>query len=303
MSPAPPPLDPRIGYLAVAASAVLFSAKAVIIKLCYGMGVEPVVLMTLRMLFALPFFAAMIVVPRLAGARAPRLGRLDWAAIVILGFLGYYLASLFDLMGLLFVTAGLERLILYVYPTLVVLISAWVFRKRIDSGIIAALVITYVGVALSFGAEALGGTSSRPVLGGLLVLASAVVYAVFLIIQGKVVHRIDPQRLTAWSMIASCVLITAHCLAAYPVRDLIQPMPVYGLILVLAIFSTVLPAWLLGYGLKAVGASKTAVISSVGPVSTFALAGWLLGERTGLLQVAGLGLVLAGGLRLGMAKK
>lgn len=293
----------RLGFLAVAASAILFSAKAVFVKLGYALGVEPVVFMALRMLFCLPFFTAMALAPWLRGkGAASPLDRRDLLTIAGLGILGYYLASLFDLVGLQYVTAGMERMILYVYPTLVILFSAWMFRKPMGSALILPLVLSYAGIAVSFGAEALGGRGSDTHLGAFLVFLSAVCYALFLVIQGGIIHRVGAQRLTAYAMLSSTAAVLVHFIIAHPLSDLAQPMRVLLLAAVVAVFSTVVPAYLLGYGIQRVGAGRAAVVSSVGPASTFVMAAILLGERAGWPQVLGLALVVGGGLMLGMAK-
>lgn len=295
--------DMRLGFLAVAASAVLFSAKAVFIKLGYALGVEPVVFMALRMLYCLPFFAATALAPWLRGrGEASPLDRRDILTVAALGVLGYYLASLFDLLGLQYVTAGMERMILYVYPTLVILFSAWLFRKPLGTALILPLVLSYAGIAVSFGAEALGGRGTSPHLGAFLIFLSAVCYALFLVIQGRIIHRVGPQRLTSYAMLFSTAAVLIHFILAHPVADLTQPLRVHLLAATVAVFSTVAPAYLLGYGIQRVGAGRAAVVSSVGPASTFVLAAVLLGERSGWPQVLGLALVVGGGLRLGMAK-
>jgi drug/metabolite transporter (DMT)-like permease len=294
----------RLGYLAVVSASVLFSAKGVIIKICYQHGIEPVALMALRMLFSLPFFLGMAVIPWFIGRGKPSepLVRGEMLAIAGLGLLGYYLASLFDLLGLQYVSAGLERLILFMYPTLVVMLSALIFRKRVGREMLLPLILSYGGMALSFGGEASGAPGSGRYLGGFLIFLSALCYALFLVGQGRMVHRIGPQRLTAYSMLASSLAAFIHFACFYPLSSLAQPVLVYVLALVMAVFCTVVPAFLLGYGIKAVGAGRAAVISTVGPVSTLILAAWFLGEPAGFLQAAGLALVIAGGWKLGLAK-
>jgi drug/metabolite transporter (DMT)-like permease len=294
-----------MGYLAVAASAVLFSAKAVGIKLAYAQGAEPMVFQTLRMAYSAPFFLGMALLPRLRGRapEAPLSGR-DLAGIGALGLLGYYLASIFDLMGLQYVTAGMERLILYAYPTLVVLFNLWIFRKPAGPGLLLPLLLSYAGIALSFGGEiAAAEPGSRIALGAFLVFLSAVCYALFLVIQGRIVGRVGPHRITAYAMLASGAAVGMHFLAAHPFASLAQPAPVQGLAFAVAMFSTVVPAYLLGYGLHRIGATRAAVVSNVGPVSTLAMAAWFLGEPAGLFQSAGLGLVLGGSLLLASGKE
>lgn len=295
----------RFGYLAVAVSAVLFSAKSVFIKMCYAHGTPAVVLMALRSGFALPFFIGMALAPRfLPPARRPApLSRRDLAAIAGLGLLGYYVASVFDLLGLQFVSAGTERLILYLYPSFVILFSAWIFRKPFPKGMILPVALSYAGIALSFGGEMKGVPGGRPYLGGILVFMSALTYALFLVGQGRMVMRVGPQRLSAYSMLAATAAMFVQFLALYPLKSLVQPAPVYLMAFMTAFFCNVVPVYLFGYGVKAIGSGKAAILSSVGPVSTYALAAVLLGEGPGYLQGCGLALVLLGSLALGKDRK
>jgi drug/metabolite transporter (DMT)-like permease len=301
----------KAGLLAVTAASILFSAKSVFFKLCYRYGTPPVVLQTIRGMFSLPFYLAPFLAMRLGPAekRPPAMTGRDMLIVAWLGFSGYYLASIFDMVGLLYVSAGMERLILFVYPTLVVLFSAVYFRKpgepiRIPRAMATALLLSYAGIAISFGGEAgLAPAGGRPYHGGFLVFLSAVFYALFLVGQGRMVHRLGPQRLAAGCMMMSSACVFAQFLACYPLDALAQPAPVYIIAGLTSVFCNVLPIYLYGYGVHKVGAGMAAVASSVGPVSTLALAGVCLGERTGFLQVAGLALVVAGTLKLGKGKE
>lgn len=292
----------KLGLSAVVAASILFSAKSVFFKMCYAYGTPPVVLQALRGAFSLPFFLLPFFMGRFRGATAPvPLSKRDLAIIAWLGFSGYYLASIFDMVGLQYISAGTERLILYIYPTLVVLFGSWFFRKRIPRSMYLPLALSYAGIALSFGGEAAAGESGgRPYYGGFLVFLSAVFYALFLVWQGRMIGRVGPQRLGALCMMVSTACISVQFLAGYPLGALAQPAPVIWIAVLTSIFCNVLPVYLYGYGVNLVGAGKAAVVSSVGPVSTLVLAGVFLGESTGPLQVGGLCLVVAGTLKLGM---
>jgi drug/metabolite transporter (DMT)-like permease len=293
----------RLGMLAVAASAVLFSAKAVFIKLCYAHGTAPVALMTLRSLFCLPFFLGMAVYSGLKGrGKVAPLSPRDLASVAGLGLLGFYVSGLCNMTGLQYVSAGMERMILYVYPTLVVLFSSWALRKPLAAGLVAPLVLSYAGVALSFGAEAFAGGGSRPFLGGGLIFASAVCYAVFLVIQGRIIHRVGAQRITSYAMLFATGAVLLQFGLTLGWADLRQPPVVLLLAGLTAVFCTVAPSYLLAWGVQRIGTGPAAVVSTVGPVSTFVLAVLLLGEKAGLPQILGLCLVIAGGLMLGAGK-
>jgi drug/metabolite transporter (DMT)-like permease len=290
----------KLGLSAVVVASILFSAKSVFFKMCYAYGTPPVVLQAMRGAISLPFFLLPFMLGRFRGAAAPLSGR-DLAAIAWLGFSGYYLASIFDMVGLQYISAGTERLILYIYPTLVVLFGAWIFRKRIPRSMYVPLALSYVGIALSFGGEAASGEpGARPYYGGFLVFLSAVFYAMFLVWHGRMIGRVGSQRLGALCMMVSTACIFIQFLAGYPLEALAQPAPVVWIAILTSVFCNVVPVYLYGYGVNMVGAGKAAVVSSVGPVSTMALAGGLLGEATGPLQIGGLMLVVAGTLKLGL---
>lgn len=291
------------GLAAAVIASALFSAKSVFFKLCYRHGTPPVVLQAWRGIFSLPFF----VWPLIAGmaarraGRAPALVRKDFLILAALGLSGFYLASLFDMLGLQYVSAGTERLILYVYPTLVILFSAAIFRKPIARSLYVPLALSYAGIAFSFGGEAsLGG--SRAAYGGSLVLLSAVFYAMFLVWQGKLVHRYGSQFFAAACMLVSFIAYVVQFLILYPVSALAQPRPVLWLAAFTAVFCNVAPTYLFAYAIKLAGAGPTSVAGTIGPVSTLLLSSWLLGENPGWHQLAGLALVVTGALRLASGK-
>ncbi|MFZ5594598.1 MAG: DMT family transporter [Pseudomonadota bacterium] len=281
-------------------AAVGFSGKAVLVKLAYRHGVDAVTLLALRMLFSLPFFAAMAIWSARASGTVALVGR-DWRALVFLGLLGYYLSSLLDFWGLVYITASLERLILFLYPTMVVILSALFLGRRITGGMAAALLLSYVGIALVFSADV--ALDQRDiVLGAILVFASTLTYAVYLIGSGQVIARIGPARFTGYALTVSCLAVVLHFMAANTPAALFQPLPVYAIALAMAIFSTVLPALLLAEGVRRIGADRTSLIGSIGPVATLMLAWLFLGESLSLAQMMGAALVLAGVLFVSLKK-
>jgi drug/metabolite transporter (DMT)-like permease len=284
-----------VGSALVFLSAVGFSIKAILIKVAYAHGVDATTLLALRMLFSLPFFLAMALWPGTAAARTA-VTRRDWGMLVVLGLTGYYLATWLDFLGLQYIAAGLERLILFLYPTIVVLLSAWLLRERIQRRQLVALVLSYGGIALVFVEQVTGGLGHARdlALGGVLMFASAVVYSVYLIGSSRVVHRFGAIRFTAWAMLAATAVALGQFFATHRAAALSLPMPVYGLCLAMAIFATVLPAVFMSEGLRRIGANRAALVASAGPVVTLALGHAFLGERVGLLQVAGAALVLTG---------
>lgn len=271
-------------------SAVAFSAKAVIAKVGYGLGADPPTLLALRMGFALPFFAVAALLT--SRGRAP-LPRSELGKIVGLGVLGYYLASVFDFYGLVYISAGLERLILFVYPTLVVLMSAWLFKTPITRRTVWALGLTYGGVLLAVKTET--ASSSGPGLwaGVSLIFACALSYAAYLVGSGRLIPRVGSLRFTALAMIVSTAAMLLH-FAVVGGHFGGHPAPVYVVGALLAFVCTVLPVFLLAEGIRRIGAGPAAIIGAVGPVSTIALAHWVLGEPVHLVQGLGTLLVLVG---------
>lgn len=277
---------------------VLFSAKAVVIKLAYRHGVDPLTLLALRMLFAAPFFA--VALAWSSRGRAP-ITRQEHTRMIIMGVLGYYAASYFDFLGLQHVTAGLERLILYLYPTIVVLISVLFLRRRFLRTDGLALLLAYAGILAAFWHDVRVG-EGEVLLGSSLIFGSAVTYALYLVLSGELVHRIGAIRLTSYAILVSTVAVLLQYAVQNPLASLVQPAGVYRLSAVNGFFCTVLPAFATMLAIERVGAGTTAMVAMVGPVSTLLLAWLLLGEPVSAWGVLGTGLVLAGVLVLSRSK-
>jgi drug/metabolite transporter (DMT)-like permease len=280
-------------------AAVGFSAKAIFVKLGYAQSVDAITLLALRMIFALPFFVLMSLWS-LRGNGA-RLNRREWLGVVVLGLLGYYLASLLDFWGLVYVSASLERLVLFLYPTLVVLLSAAFFRRPIGRSTVGALALCYVGIALVL-VNDVEPDQRDVVLGSALVFASVLSYALYLIGSGELIARVGTLRFAGYASTVACIAVIAHFALTRSVSNLAQPPSVYGLALAMAIMSTVMPIVLLAAAIRRIGAGPAAVIGSVGPVSTLLLAWVFLGETLSPLQWLGAALVITGAV-LVSAKK
>ncbi|KRG83600.1 MULTISPECIES: DMT family transporter [Stenotrophomonas] len=284
------------GLLLAGVGAIAASGKAVIVKLAYRHGADATTLLALRMLVALPFFVAM---GAWASRRAPALSRGDLGRVALLGFSGYYLSSYLDFLGLQYISATLERLILYLSPTLVVLIALVVLRQRPTRLQVLALLVSYLGVLLAFGHD-IQLDGRRTLLGSALVFASALSYAVYLFGSGQAVVRIGAVRLTAYASTVACVLCISQYLLLQPLAALgRQPAPVYWLSLLNGTVCTVLPVLAIMLGVKRIGSSLAAQVSMLGPVSTIVLSVWLLDEPMGPWQGAGTVLVLLGVLLVG----
>jgi drug/metabolite transporter (DMT)-like permease len=275
--------------------ATAFSGKAIIVKLAYRHGVDAITVIMFRMLFALPLFLLLAVwAQRRAVAQAlPALTRQDVAGIVWLGFVGYYLSSTLDFLGLQYITASLERLILYLNPTLVLLLGMFFLKQRIASRQWLAMAVSYSGIVLVFGHEAaLQGPDT--VWGGVLVLLSAASYAVYLTHSGELVKRVGTLRLTGWASSVACVLCLVQFAVLKPWSAVLVPTPVLWLSVLNATACTVLPVVLVMGAIARIGPGLTAQTGMVGPMSTLLLGVMLLDEPFNGWILAGTALVLGG---------
>jgi drug/metabolite transporter (DMT)-like permease len=293
-----PSADPRAlharrfttGLLLAAVGSVLFSGKAIVVKLAYRHGVDAETLIALRMLFALPFFALAL---WWTSRNAPPIAARDHARIVFIGLLGYYAASYLDFLGLQYITAALERLILYLNPTIVLLMSALFLGRRILRLDGIALALSYAGILLVFWHDVrLEG--DRVALGALLVFGSALCYAGYLVLSGELVARVGAIRLTAYAMCAASAAVLLQFALMRPLANLAASPPVLWLSAVNGFFCTVLPVFATMLAVARIGASNAALTAMVGPVATIALGYVFLGEAISGWQLAGTALVLAG---------
>jgi drug/metabolite transporter (DMT)-like permease len=291
------------GRLYAVLSAAGFSLKAVFVKLGYAAGpVDALTLLAMRMGFALPLFAWLVWLSRdksQARAQAP-LGWMDAGRIMLLGMFGYYLSSLFDFYGLEYISAGLERLILYVYPTLVLVFQA-IARRTLPSGRVAqAMAICYAGLGIAFIHDAGSAAQGAHVwLGGAWVFASAVTYALYYLGTGSMIARIGSMRLTGLAGGASSVLVLAHYLmAGTPSALPALPSGVWLNAALMAVLSTALPIYWMALAIQRMGAAQAAAFGSLGPVLTVVASWALLGEALSAYQLGGLALVMLGVARL-----
>lgn len=284
----------RTGLLLAAIAAVLFSAKAILAKFLYRYGIDAVTLIALRMLFALPVFAVVTALETWrARERGDRLTSRERWQIVLLGLLGYYLSSFLDFWGLQYISASLERLILFLNPTLVLLIGLLFLRQRVSARQWAAMAVSYAGIVLVFWENLrLGG--SHVVLGSALVFGAALSYALYLLLSGELVRRVGSLRLVAYAMCVSTVACLAQFFLIHPPSMLVQPMPVYGLSLLNALACTVVPVYLTMFAIARIGAGATSQTAMIGPVSLVFFGWWLLDEPVTPLQLAGTAVVLVG---------
>jgi drug/metabolite transporter (DMT)-like permease len=282
------------GLLLAVTGAIAFSGKAIIVKLSYLYGVDAVTVIMYRMLFALPFFIAMgSWAERQAMARENPLTRRDVIDIVGLGFVGYYLSSYLDFLGLQYITASLERLILYLNPTLVMLLGWGLYKKPIRPIRILAMGVSYCGVLLVFTHE-LTLSGSNVTLGSGLILASAISYAVYLLYSGELVKRIGSLRLVGWATSVACVCCIAQFLLLRPLSAAAVPVEVLWLGVLNAVACTVAPVLMVMMAIERIGAALTAQTGMIGPMSTIALGVLLLDEPLNVWIGAGTLLVVSG---------
>ena len=285
-----------LGFFLATLGAVLFAAKAIVVKLTYQYGIDAVTLIAFRMLFAMPFFAAVAwrEAHRAARGELPVLSVRERIQLCVLGLLGYYFSSFLDFLGLRYVSASLERLILFLSPTMVVLLSAWWLKRPVSPRQWVAMVASYLGVILVFAQDLAQGAGSHVALGALFIFGSALSYAVYLICSGELVKRVGATRLVAYAMLVSCVACVVQFFLVHPPSMLVQPTGVYAYSFVHATLNTVVPVFMLMWAVALIGAPTASLLGMMGPVSVLFLAAWLLDEPITAWQLAGTALVLCG---------
>jgi len=291
----------RLGVALAVLAAFGFSFKAIFVKLAYAVPqaspVGAVTLLSLRMVFALPVF---VWIGLRASRAAPPLTRRDGLALTVLGLLGYYGSSILDFLGLQYISAGLERLILFTYPTLTVLIGVLFMGRTLERRQIGALLLSYAGIGLAFAHDLqLAGEMRTVLLGAAFVFGSALTYALYSAGAEPMIRRLGSARFAALAMIVSTVATLLHFFATQPADALVQPPAVYLHGAGMALFSTVLPVLWQSAAIRRIGAARAVLIGTLGPVLTIFFGWWLLAEPLSLAQLAGAGLVLAGVLLVG----
>jgi len=290
-----------IGIIATLLGAIGFSGKAILVKLAYrDTDVDTISLLALRMLFSLPFFLGMaFFVSKQTGNI--KLNTKEWLSVIVIGLFGYYISSFLDFWGLQYISAGLERLILFTYPTMVVFFGAIIYKKRISSLQLVALLLSYAGIAIAFVADIKMGRNSNVVLGSLLVFTCAFTYAIYVFASGQIIPKMGSVKFTSYAMLSATVGILLHYLFRnqFQFRLLHFAPTVYWYAILMAVFTTVLPALFVSEGIKRIGSSNVAIVSSIGPLATVAQAYFFLGEQFGWQQAVGTALVVAGVILLG----
>ncbi|MDO6596803.1 DMT family transporter [Oceanihabitans sp. 2_MG-2023] len=286
-----------IGVLGI----VMFSSKAVMVKLMYQYKIDAISALFLRMLFSFPFYIAIAYFYSSKKTDIPNLQK-DYLWLIFFGVVGYYLASYFDFIGLTYIKASLERIILFVYPTIVLLFNKFFLKKPISKKQKLAIFITYIGIIITFGSEvSLHGKNVY--LGGLFVFLSALTYASYLVGSGWLIPKFGVIRFTAYAMIVSCICVFIHFGITLNKEILNYPWQVYALGFCVAFFATVIPSFLVSKSIQLINSSNFAVVAAIGPISTIILAVIFLNEKLTYLQILGTVVVILGVLLVSKSKK
>jgi len=288
----------RLGIFFAIAGTALFSLKSIFIKLAFQEGIDATTLLTLRMLIAFPFYVIILLYAiKTRPEKAALMTKRDGVKILGLGFLGYYLASYLDFEGLSYISAQLERLTLFTYPIMVALLSWVFFREKITLKIIMSLVVSYIGVSFLFFNESSGNTTTNEgqiATGTALVAVAAFSFALYVIFSKALISRFGSLIFTSVAMSSSFIFILIQFFATHELSDLYVSSRLWGLSILLAIFSTLIPSFFTSEAINRIGATRTSIMGTLGPVVTIVLAVHLLGEDFGMPQIVGLLLVLLG---------
>lgn len=292
------------GFLIAIVGALLFSTKAIIVKKAFvDVKADALTLLTLRMLFSLPFYlvAAFMISSNKSNKK---MTAKEWLIVILLGMFGYYLSSLLDFLGLQYISAGLERLILFLYPTFVVLINAFLFKEKIKGKIVWALVLSYLGIAVAyFGELQMDTGNSNFYLGSILIFLCSLTFAIYIAGSGYIIPKIGASKFTSYALLSSTAGVFIHYLLRGHYQSLQKSMDLWWYGILLALVATVIPTFLLSSATKKIGASNVAIISSIGPVSTILQAHFVLGEGIFPEQIIGTAMILAGILLLSVKTK
>jgi drug/metabolite transporter (DMT)-like permease len=291
------------GFLITIVGAILFSTKAIIVKVAFAKtSMDALTLLMLRMTFSLPFYvgAAWLARKKETAPLTPR----QWIAVIALGLFGYYLSSLFDFIGLQYVTAGLERLILFLYPTFAVLFNSFVFKQPVVRTQKVALLLTYTGILIAYvGEMQIDISNPHFIWGSFLIFICSITYSIYIVGSGRLIPAVGVTRFTAYAMLSSTAGVFINFAFAGNLHALEQATTHWWYGILLAIMATVLPSFMVSGGMKRIGSNNVAIISAIGPVSTIIQAHFILGEKVFPAQIAGTILVIIGVVLIGWKRK
>jgi drug/metabolite transporter (DMT)-like permease len=295
--------QPLIGIALAFVGSILYSTKAIFVKLAYQYDVDAVTLLLLRMLFSLPFYLG-IAIYLTRKSDSYRLNRKDYQQLFFLGIVGYYLSSYLDFKGLEYITASLERLILFIYPTFVVLLGYFFFKEKINRSQVLALILTYVGIVVVFIGNDDILHQQNLIIGSTLIVLCSILFAIYMVGSGQLLPRLGTWRFTSYALTISSIAVILHyTIDNRGIGGFDYPLPVFGYSFLMATISTVIPTLLISESIRRIGASNVAIIASVGPISTITLAWIFLDERLMILQILGGILVLSGVVFISVTRK
>jgi len=271
---------------------VLFSSKAVMVKLAYNYNVDAITMLLLRMLFSFPFYVVIAYLYRNEN-QGVEITKKDYSWVIFFGLVGYYLASYFDFVGLTYIKASLERIILFVYPTIVILLNRLFFKQPITKIQALAIFLSYLGIVIAFSGE-VDVSGNNMYLGGFFILLSAITYASYLVGSGWLIPKFGVVKFTAYAMLVSCVCFFIHFSFISETNLFILPWQIYTYGFLIAVFATVIPSFLVSASIKIISSSNFAIVAGIGPISTIVLASFFLNETLTLVQFFGALLVIVG---------
>jgi drug/metabolite transporter (DMT)-like permease len=283
------------GIIICLLGAICFSSKAIFVKAAYrDTPVDAVTLLALRMLFSLPFFilSAYISSSKTSNVKfTPK----QWLGVAVVGCLGYYVSSLLDFLGLQYISAGIERLVLFIYPTLVLLMSAFWFKVKIKPQQLLALIITYAGLCIAFWGEINTTVNASDFYkGSILIFICAITYAMYIVGSGRLIPSLGAAKFNSYAMSFAGIAVLIHFSISNSNSLLHLPTTVYVYSFLMAVLATVIPSYLVAEGIKRIGSDNAAIVGSIGPVSTILQAYFILDEPIRALQVAGTVFILIG---------
>jgi drug/metabolite transporter (DMT)-like permease len=273
-------------------SAACFSTKAIMVKYAYMYHADTIFILFLRLFFSLPIYILIAYI--YSKKTTTPITRKEWVWIVLLGIIGYYLSSLFDFIGLKYISASLERLILFVYPTMIVVLNTLLFKSKLQRKDYIALALTYIGIFFIYLGNS-ESTSRNLIIGSALVFACALTYAFYIVGSGKLIPKIGAQRYTSYVMIVSSIAVIIHQGVVNGIPDLstVSP-PILWIGFAMAMIATVIPSLTLAQAIKILGTEKSSIIATLGPVFTIALANYLLNEPFTIRQAIGTIFIITG---------
>ena len=282
-----------LGFGFALASSALFAIRPIFVKLVYAEGVDSTTLLALRMLISAPIYAALLIYFLRTSQRRSRLTTRKVLLTCVAGILGYYLASLLDLLGLQYVTAQLGRMILYTYPTFVVLLGALFFSERVTMRTCVALAISYSGILILFGHD-LSVFGDEVITGAIFIVASAVSFALYLLFAKSLIVDLGSKVFTCIALLSASVGILIHYLFTHASVAPDMNQRAFWLIALIAIFCTVIPTFFTTAAVARIGADRTGIVATVGPAFTSIFAVSMLGESFTEYHLVGIILTVIG---------